>query len=166
MSAGRYTLRQARVEDAAQFAEVHRLAREAVYPGFVGPETLTAQLAATGETYWRDEIPDESELDEFYVVAEAGGRIVGLASLKGEIVDRLYVLPAWWGSGLAQVLFAAVRQQAVEGGRRQIVLETHVENARARRFYARLGGVEIGTRVERCADGTPARVVDIAWELP
>jgi len=165
VSAGRFSLRRARIEDAAQIAEVHRLAREAVYPEFVSPGTLAAHLAATGEAYWVDEIPDESVADEFYVVAEAGGRIIGFATLEGEVLDRLYVIPAWWGSGVAQTLFATVRDHAAASGARRLTLDCHLGNARARCFYARLGGREAGTRDDSFADGTPAPVIDIVWEL-
>lgn len=165
MSAGRFSLRCMRVDDAAQVAAVHRVAREATYPDFVTPETLTTHLNATGEAYWREEIPDESVEDEFYVVAEAGGRIVGFASLEGSRLDRLYVLPSWWGSGLAQALFATLRDRAAASGVAQLTLDCHVGNTRARRFYARLGGREAGVRDDSFADGTPAPVIDIVWEL-
>lgn len=165
MSAGRFSLRRARDDDAAQIAEVHRLAREAVYPDFVSPGTLAAHLAATGEAYWREEIPDETKEDEFYVVAEAAGRIVGFASLEGARLDRLYVAPSWWGSGVAQALFVIVRDRAAVAGAARLTLDCHIGNNRARRFYARLGGRETGTREDSFTDGTPAPVVDIVWDL-
>jgi len=165
VSAGRFSLRRARFEDAARIAAVHRQARAAIYPEFVTPATIAAHFAATGESYWQEEIPDEDEEDELYLVAESGDRIVGFGTLEGSRLDRLYVVPAWWGSGVAQALFAALRDHAAASAATRLTLDCHVGNTRARRFYARLGGRETGIRDDSFADGTPAPVVDIEWEI-
>jgi len=67
------------------------------------------------------------------LVAERDGMIVGVAGLEGEWLHGFYVVPAYWGSGVADELHAA----AVERGVRR--LWCLAENGRARRFYEKRG---------------------------
>jgi GNAT superfamily N-acetyltransferase len=61
------------------------------------------------------------------------GEVVGVAGVDGEWLAGFYVLPEWWGSGVAEELHEA----AVGLGVRKLwCLE---ENRRARRFYERRG---------------------------
>ncbi|MDA0220967.1 MAG: GNAT family N-acetyltransferase [Proteobacteria bacterium] len=165
MSHGRYSLRRAARGDAAGIAEVHRLAREAGYDGIAPEATLADHIARTGADYWRVRLPELLLAGDDVVVAEAGGRIVGFMHRTGGRLDRLYVIPAWWGSGLAQALFLLAREAATAAGHDRLTLDCHRDNARARRFYARLGGTETGEREDRFADGTSCTVVDVVWRL-
>lgn len=165
MSHGRYSLRKAARGDAVGIAEVHRLAREAGYAGIAPAATLANHIARTGADYWRVRLPELLLAGDDVVVAEAGGRIVGFMHRSGGRLDRLYVIPAWWGSGLAHALFLLARETAAAAGRDRLSLDCHRDNARARRFYARLGGTDAGEREDRFADGTPCTVVDIVWRL-
>lgn len=166
MSHGRYSLRKAARGDAEGIAEVHRLARETGYAGIAPAETLADHIARTEPDYWRVRLPELLLRGDEVVVAEAGNnRIVGFAHRSGERLDRLYVSPAWWGSGVAQALFALLRQSAAVVGETRLTLDCHRDNTRARRFYTRLGGIENGERAADFADGSPAAVIDIVWEL-
>ena len=165
MSHGRYSLRKAARGDSAGIAEVHRLAREACYDGIAPAATLADHIARTGADYWRKHLPELLLAGDDVVVAEAGGHIVGFMHRSGERLDRLYVIPAWWGSGLAHALFGLAHEAAASAGHARLSLDCHRDNTRARRFYARLGGREAGEREDRFADGTPCTVVDIVWRL-
>jgi GNAT superfamily N-acetyltransferase len=165
VSHGRYSLRKAARGDAEGIAEVHRLARETGYEGIAPAQTLADHIARTGADYWRVRLPELLLRGDEVVVAEAGNRIVGFVHRSGERLDRLYVSPPWWGSGLAQALFALARQGAVSDGHPRLTLDCHRDNTRARRFYARLGGAESAERAADFADGSPAAVIDIVWQL-
>ena len=165
MSHGRYSLRKAARGDAEGIAEVHRVSREAVYDAIAPAAVVADHIARTGEDYWRVRLPELLLHGDDIVVAEAGGRIVGFMHRSGERLDRLYVSPVWWGSGLAQALFAQARQSAAKAGERRLRLDCHSGNTRARRFYARLGGLEGDERLDNFADGTPCPVIDIVWDF-
>lgn len=165
MSHGRYSLRKAARGDAEGIAEVHRLSREAAYESIAPAAVIADHIARTGADHWRVRLPELLLHGDDIVVAEAGGRIVGFMHRSGERLDRLYVSPAWWGSGLAHALFAQARQGAAEAGERHLRLDCHSGNTRARRFYARLGGTETAEREDRFANGTPCTVVEIFWPL-
>ena len=69
-----------------------------------------------------------------------GARVVdGLAHLW-----HLFVVPAWWGTGLATRLLAAAVEEAGRRGYGAMRLFTPAEQARARAFYEREGWSTVG----------------------
>jgi GNAT superfamily N-acetyltransferase len=60
-------------------------------------------------------------------------------------VVGVYVRPSHRGTGLIDALFQRVAAWAGERGIGQLILDVHVENARARAAYRRVGFVETGT---------------------
>jgi RimJ/RimL family protein N-acetyltransferase len=107
-----------------------------------------ASLAGLGHVYGDEPFPDAAIRQRWrsfpgtVLVAEREGMLVGVAGIEDEWLSGFYVVPAYWGSGVACELHAA----AVElGVARLWCLE---ENRRARRFYEREGWVLNGdTRV-------------------
>jgi putative acetyltransferase len=87
--------------------------------------------------------PDEAVLAHYQefegaiLVAEDGGRVVGLAAVHGCWLSNLYVLPRRWGSGVARELHDAAL--ALLPDCREIKLWTLEENHRGRRFYEKNG---------------------------
>jgi len=83
------------------------------------------------------------------LVAEADGRVVGYASFgigyNTDIAARepwmhdLFVLPAWRGRGVGRMLVTAVARQAARRGLGCLEWGVRGSNARALRFYRRLG---------------------------
>jgi RimJ/RimL family protein N-acetyltransferase len=67
------------------------------------------------------------------LVAERDGRVVGVAGIEGEWLQGFYVLPEFWGTGIADELHAAVVDHGVTA------LWCLEENRRARRFYEKRG---------------------------
>ena len=59
-------------------------------------------------------------------------------------LKQLYVLADWHGASVAAALMNWTIATARAGGARHVALSVYVDNARARRFYARYGFVEIG----------------------
>jgi GNAT superfamily N-acetyltransferase len=76
-----------------------------------------------------------------FVVAEAGGRAIGFASLleHGEtwILDDLWIEPEWIGRGIGSRLFAGCVERARESGVKRLEWEAEPN---AVGFYEKVGG--------------------------
>lgn len=80
-----------------------------------------------------------------FLVARRNGEVVGCGALRpgpepgtGE-VKRMYVVPTARGRRIAELLLAALVDQARALGHRRLVLETGVAQPEAMRLYERLG---------------------------
>jgi GNAT superfamily N-acetyltransferase len=94
---------------------------------------------------WREAVADP---EARVVVAEAGSRPAGLAAVRRDWLDGLYVLPDYWGAGVAQALHDHALELAADLGSHRCHLWVLEHNVRARRFYERLGWRENGdTRI-------------------
>jgi GNAT superfamily N-acetyltransferase len=98
-----------------------------------------ASLAALGHIYGDEPYPDDAVLERWrafpgtVLVCERDDEVVGVAGIEGEWLHGFYVLPSWWGTGVADELHEAAAELGVT---RLWCLE---ENHRARRFYERHG---------------------------
>ena len=95
----------------------------------------------------------ESAKQQVYIVAEDKGKIIGIATWimhglpKHQLaeLDRIAVLPEYRWHGIAKPLFEALLKDCKEFYRknksnlRKLYILTHYENARAHRFYEKLG---------------------------
>jgi GNAT superfamily N-acetyltransferase len=117
------------------------------------PEAFGSTLAkevARGDDAWQDWA---SRADRVVVVAERGGRLVGLASggpaPGSDHAAGLYAMwvePAFRGGGVAAKIVAAVEEWARAAGHGQIGLGVTTTNGRAIAFYERLGYADTGGR--------------------
>jgi RimJ/RimL family protein N-acetyltransferase len=119
-----------------------------------------ASLAAFGHIYGDEPYPDEAIRERWrtlrgvVLTVERNGEVVGVAGIEGEWLHGFYVLPEWWGTGVAEELHAA----AVEAGVRRLwCLE---DNHRARRFYEKHGWRENG---ETQAVAYPPHPLDVGY---
>jgi ribosomal protein S18 acetylase RimI-like enzyme len=78
-------------------------------------------------------------------VATVGGEIVAMMALSDDMLEQLYVAPAWTGRGIGSRLMAIAKERRPHG----LDLYTFQVNAGARRFYERHGFV-----VVRLGDGS------------
>lgn len=141
------TLRLATRADAAAGAALHRACWREAYGPHVDATRLAARLADTDRwvAAWERQLADGPPR----VVAEAGGELVGFA-VAGPARDpdpptpvelhALYTRSAWWGSGLGQALWEAVRPD------QPCSLWVLEANDRARAFYRRHGFAPDGAR--------------------
>jgi GNAT superfamily N-acetyltransferase len=112
-------IRRATVADAAAIAHVHRSARAAApHPRHVTDEEWRERLEGGAHFVWHDR-----------------GAVVGFASVAGDRLAALYVLPGAQG----QRIGSALLEVAVDHGARR--LEVYADNAGGRRFYERHGWV-------------------------
>ena len=140
-------LRPAVPADAEAGAALHMACWREAYTPYADPALLAARLGSTDRfvAAWTKQLAAGPPR----VLAEADGELVGF-SVVGPNRDpdapattelyAIYVRQAWWGTGLGQSLWDAVRS---EDSCSLWVLE---DNARARGFYARNGFVADGSR--------------------
>lgn len=151
-------LRSAVATDAVAGAALQRACWREAYAPYADAALLEARVR--NEQPWIDAWVRQLAVGPPRVVAEAAGELVGFA-VAGPSRDEepvaagelyaLYTRAAWWGTGLGQRLWEAVRPA---GSCSLWVLEA---NARARAFYEREGFV---------ADGTRELYADLdAWEI-
>ncbi|WP_370616747.1 GNAT family N-acetyltransferase [Mumia sp. Pv 4-285] len=106
---------------------------------------------------WVDEL-DEPGVTTLVADADGGG-VLGFAAYDAQVLRHLGIVPGAWGSGLAVGLHdEALRRH----GDRPIRLWVIEENARARRFYERLGWVLDGRRT---ASEWPPHPVQVGYSL-
>jgi putative acetyltransferase len=138
------TLRDARATEATLLAEIQESASVAAFPHVFPPERFPFPQDAVHER-WADALEDPAA---YVFVAERAEEPVGVALVRPEWLEGLYVLPHWWGTGVAAELHDHALAIARDLGSAQIHLWVLEENARARRFYERRGWQENGrTRV-------------------
>ena len=101
---------------------------------------------------WSEKVfGDEMSADgRVYLVAEAGGTVVGFAGamIVGDEghVTNLLVDPDHRGRGIATDLVVSLIRSSVELGARHLTLEVRAGNEAARRLYGRLGLAPVGVR--------------------
>ena len=90
--------------------------------------------------------PDEGVREELYDRLTDPGNVAlidaddrGFTIAGHERLERLYVRPGAWGTGVAQALHAAALAVLREQGATSASLWCLVENPRARRFYEKQG---------------------------
>ncbi|MET8075000.1 ribosomal protein S18-alanine N-acetyltransferase [Streptomyces sp. NPDC005303] len=93
-----------------------------------------------------------------YVVAEAGGRIVGYAGLAsagtasdsdsaaGADIQTIAVARDHWGTGLGATLLTELLRAATAFECAEVMLECRIDNIRAQKLYERFGFEAIGFR--------------------
>ncbi|MEU1405133.1 GNAT family N-acetyltransferase [Streptomyces sp. NPDC005728] len=133
MSAGAGTevvLRRAAGPDAAAVADVWLRSYSAALPTVV---------RARSDTEVRDYIRDVVVPSRETWVADAGGGIVGMMVLAGDLLSQLYLAPEWRGRGIGD-RFVALAKERSPGG---LALWTFQVNKPAHRFYERHGFVAV-----------------------
>jgi len=80
-------------------------------------------------------------------IADRGGEMAGFVVINPSTgyLDQLAVAPELWRKGIAELLVDEAKRIAPSG----IVLHVNTENARAIRFYERIGFARVGEDIER-----------------
>ncbi|MGW2424554.1 GNAT family N-acetyltransferase [Streptomyces sp. NPDC001709] len=120
-------LRRAGAADARAAADVYLRSFDTALPGVVRPHTDDEV-----REYIRDVVVP---LRETWVAEAAGGGVVGLMVLNGELLSQLYLDPEWRGRGIGD-RFVALAKERSPGG---LTLWTFQVNKPAHRFYERHG---------------------------
>jgi ribosomal protein S18 acetylase RimI-like enzyme len=77
-------------------------------------------------------------------LVEVDGAVAGFVVVRGDEVEQLYVAAGHRGTGVAGRLLRVAAGIVAEGGYRRAWLAVASGNARARRFYERVGWVDEG----------------------
>jgi putative acetyltransferase len=97
------------------------------------PQIDFAQRLDWWRERWRNELTKSADI----VIAEAGDETIGFVTVdpQARYLDQIVVAPEHWASGVGKALIAVAKQLSPTG------LELHVntDNARAIRFYEKLG---------------------------
>jgi GNAT superfamily N-acetyltransferase len=147
--------RPALAGDAAAIASVHVDSWRETYPGMLPDRYLAAMNVADYEGRWLRTIQDPYHRSAVFVVEELGS-VVGFASCgrerdgdaryAGELY-AIYLRGGAWGRGLGRALVEATVAALALRGMTSMVVWVLRDNARARRFYERLGGVYLRERL-------------------
>ena len=162
-------LREATAMDARQIAEVHVEAWQATYPGLL-PDSYLANLSSASQAErWREAIARSKSADTLVATVEEVG-IVGFVNwgkargkdvaLPGEIY-AIYVSPDWQDQGIGRDLLKAAFEELAAAGANGAFLWVLSTNP-ARFFYEAMGGMAVGTRLERFA-GVDLQETAYAW---
>ena len=148
--------RVASISDAALLAEIAARTFSDAFGAENTPEDMSLHLARTyGEAIQRRELADRART---YLIAEVDGVTAGYALVRegptppcvtGEApieIERFYVERQWHGRGVAQSLMAACEAEARRRGGRTLWLGVFERNQRARRFYEKMGFVDVGSQ--------------------
>mgnify|MGYP001171556972 CR=1 FL=1 len=179
------SIRAARGEDAPGIARVHLASWQTTYRGIVPDDILDHLTLDDYEPRWRQLLASAeiaSGVECTFVAEEvATTTIIGFAhgaptrSTRSEaantIIQRvpyeselnaIYLLPTMRRQGIGRRLTAAVAQHLAARGHHGLIVWALADNAPARRFYERLGGVvvaeqpiEIGKPLVEVAYGWP-----------
>jgi ribosomal protein S18 acetylase RimI-like enzyme len=142
-------IRAATIDDALQIARVHVASWRSTYRSLLDRDFLESLTEAHYADRWRRFIGEGSS--RVYLV-EQDGEIVGFASggreragetgYGGELY-AIYVLDDYQGRGHGRELVRAVVAGLREMGLDDLIIWVLRDNAPARRFYERLGGVYV-----------------------
>lgn len=157
-------LRPATPDDLADIAALHAANWRAAYRGVFPDEVLGAPLTEDAKRRWAAlPAPDAG----FVLVAEdeeglAGYGFVALGLDDGPCLNNLHVSADRQGAGLGEALLRALALRLAQGGHDRMWLLVMDSNHGARRFYARLGGVEGPVFTDRLL-GQPVLARPVAW---
>ena len=131
-------------------AIVHVRSWQAAYRGLIPRDYLDSLKAEQGLPVWGRILGEADWPRKGTFVAEAGGEVVGFASIcpardddaeaasAGELA-AIYVLPELWGTGLGRELMTSGLSALSDAGFGEATLWVLDTNSRARRFYEAAG---------------------------
>lgn len=170
MSSLALQIRPARLDEAADVAQVYIDSWHDTYPGVL-PTALLRAMTPRGQTA-RWEAAIRATGRETVLVADSRHGIIGMASLGGARdgalgfdgeVYTLYVDPAYFGMGVGRALLKGAFASLREDGCSSCVIWAHAKN-HARYFYEAMGGRLIAERTARLM-GEPCPEVAFGWKV-
>lgn len=147
-------------DDLPAIAALHHASWVSAYRGMVPDAALGAPLDDHVARTWAD-LPSGVTL-----AWDGDDRLCGFARLKPKggwpYVDNLHVAPDLKRGGYGRALMGAVHDQVAAQGKARLWLTVVQQNTGARRFYARMGGIE-GARLTEHLLGAPVTTFPVIW---
>lgn len=91
-------------------------------------------------------------------VHETDTEVRGFIAMDNDLIDRLYVDPAYQGSGIGSMFIKYAKKLCPDG----LVLKTHQQNKRARAFYEKRGFRSVGFGISPPPESMP----DVEYQWP
>jgi len=130
-------LRPAGPDDAATVAEIWRTGWREAHIGRVPPALVAARSAESFCTRAIESVPRTT-------VAMVGAELAGFVMVFGDEVEQLYLTARHRGAGVADALLRHAERSIKAAGHSMAWLAVVPGNARARRFYERMGWTDEG----------------------
>ncbi|SIO43049.1 L-amino acid N-acyltransferase YncA [Rhodovulum sp. ES.010] len=166
MVSGGITIRPATGGDLSQIAEIHAASWQRTYRGEFSDARLTGDIQDGLARTWRKYTAREGDLVLVAAAGQGAGRVLGFCAVwcrPDAYLDNLHVLPGQTGQGIGRRLVGHAARELAARGHRGLTLAVFAGNAAARRFYAGLGGTEIG-RFEQVVFDQRVPSIRIAWD--
>ena len=164
-------IRPAEVNDAAAIAKVHVETWRTTYGGIIPQHYLDSLTVENRSVGWVRLLEQTAEGLMTLVSEDHDGRIVGFVSagplrhrdsrFEGEI-SSLYVLKPYQNAAHGRRLFLAAANRLARMGHKGLFVWVLASNP-ARRFYERLGGVQVSDVTRKFA-GKPLHEIGYGWE--
>lgn len=166
-------LRNATDADGALLARLHTESWRSAYRGILDPGFLAGPIEQNRLEVWRSRI-ERNHPQQFILIAESADEPVGFVCAIGAederwgtLVDNLHVLPAAKGRGWGAVLLGAAANWASSAYPGSgLYLWCFEQNAPARRFYERRGGVIAEHSRHAVPGGGDRPVIRYHWADP
>jgi ribosomal protein S18 acetylase RimI-like enzyme len=163
-------IRLARESDAESIARLHAASWRTAYRGSLSDAYLDGPIETERIELWRGRFAQPAE-NQFVVVAESNGRIVGFGCAYGgqdpqwgTFLDNLHVDPEHKRQGIgAQLMGRVASWSAAAYPGQGIYLWVLESNHAARRFYERLGAETAGSDIWNPPDGTALPKLRMVW---
>ena len=164
-------LRLAQAADEPAVARLHAESWRTAYRGILRDDFLDGAVAANRRELWSTRFSEINRADQLILVSEEGEEIQAFACAYldadpewGTLVDNLHVVPGLKGKGLGRLLMAAVAEDVQRHGLHPVLhLWVYEQNAQARRFYERLGGLVTTCVAKTTPDGSRVNVLRYGW---
>ncbi|GGX46964.1 N-acetyltransferase [Tateyamaria omphalii] len=153
-------LRRAVPDDAPKLEALHARSWRASYAPYVPADALGAPLDSNMRARW-----SSWPADRLILLAEDSDSVLGFAAVVRAdvpLLDNLHVDPDARSNGIGARLLKMVASCLAEEGASTLRLVVIADNARARRFYVRMGGQE-GTAHDEALLGETVRMVPFDW---
>jgi len=152
------TIRPARPDEALAVARAHVRADFETYQPIFREQTVRRDLGAM-RLRWSEALAAGDDL----LVAEAEGKVVGFAHVRGDWLSALYLIGRYRRRGIGRRLIAELRARARARGIERLRLNVVAANAPAIAFYEAHGGRAIGREIIHEGDRAWE---DLVFELP
>ena len=163
-------IREATQADAPAIAALHADSWRNAYRGAYSDEYLDNLVFEDRRRVWQERLSARPP-NQYVVVAEHNGGIVGFACAYGErdeqlgtLLDNLHVHRKHHGSGIGRRLLIEVAKWSSRNyGKLGLWLGVLEQNEKAQRFYQKHGAADIGGRVVNPPGGGSTRARNYAW---